>query len=233
MSDSLQPPSADPRASYDYRSDDVRRSGLVDDLERLIEGDVRFDEYSKGLYATDASAYEVTPIGVIYPRSTADVAAVMEYCARRLIPVLPRGGGTSLAGQAVNEAVVLDFDRHMDDLLAFDADARTARVQSGTVVDELNLALEQHGLKFAPDPAAGDRSTVGGAIGNNSTGAHSLKYGLTDAYVEEVEAVLADGTVTRFSEVSLSTLRERADPDGDPEARIYAGVADIIDEHDA
>ncbi len=232
MSDSFHPPAADRRASYDYRSDEVRRSGLVDDLERRIDGDVRFDEYSKSLYATDASAYEVTPIGVVYPASTEDVAAVMEYCARREIPVLPRGGGTSLGGQAINEAVVLDFTRHMDGVLALDPDAGIARVQAGTIVDELNRALEPHGLKFAPDPAAGNRSTIGGAIGNNSTGAHSLKYGLTDTYVEEVEAVLADGTVTIFGEVSLSTLRERADAEGDTESRIYAGVVDILDEHD-
>ena len=231
MSDSFNPPATDRRAAYDYRSDEVHRSGLVDDLEQLIDGDVRFDEYSKSLYATDASAYELTPIGVVHPSSTDDVAAVMSYCARREIPVLPRGGGTSLAGQAVNEAVVLDFTRRMDGLLGVDADARTARVQTGVILDELNRALEPHDLKFAPDPAAGNRSTIGGAIGNNSTGAHSLKYGLTDAYVEEVEAVLADGTVTTFGEMSLSTLRERADREGDAESRIYAGIVDIIDGH--
>ena len=229
MSDSVTPPAADRRATYDYRSDEVRRSGLVDDLERRIDGDVRFDEYSKSLYATDASAYEVTPIGVVYPDSTDDVSTVMAYCARREIPVLPRGGGTSLAGQAVNEAVVLDFTRHMDGVLAIDADAGTARVQAGAIVDKLNRALEPHDLKFAPDPAAGNRSTIGGAIGNNSTGAHSLQYGLTDSYIEEVEAVLADGTVTTFGEISLSTLRERADPEGGTESRIYAGVVEILD----
>ncbi|SNZ05032.1 FAD/FMN-containing dehydrogenase [Natronoarchaeum philippinense] len=230
MSDSQHPPETDPRAAYDYQSETVRRAGLVDDLEARVDGDVRFDEYSRQLYATDASAYEVTPIGVVYPTSTDDVAAVMSYCARREIPVLPRGGGTSLAGQSVNEAVVLDFTRHMDGLLGVDPDAETARVQAGAIVDELGAALEPHGLKFAPDPAAGNRSAVGGAIGNNSTGAHSLKYGKTDAYVREAEVVLADGTVTTLGEVSLDELRENADPDGDAKARIYAAVADIVDQ---
>jgi FAD/FMN-containing dehydrogenase/Fe-S oxidoreductase len=223
-------PTADPRADYDYVGGGVADSELVADLAERIDGEVRFDEYSRQMYATDASAYEVTPIGVVLPASTADVAAVMDYCADREIPVLPRGGGTSLAGQAVNEAVVLDFTSHMGELVDVDPDDRRARMQAGTVLAELNDELAPHGLKFAPDPAAGNRSAVGGAIGNNSTGAHSLKYGKTDAYVESCEVVLADGTVTTFGEVTLDELRSRADPDGDLEARIYAEVARIVDE---
>ncbi len=218
-------------ADYDYTSDDVERPGLVEDLEGLIDGDVRFDSYTRQLYATDASAYEMTPVGVVFPRSTADVSAVMEYCAEREIPVLPRGGGTSLAGQAVNEAVVLDFTKHMGSVESIDLEARTATAQAGVRLGDLNAELEPAGLKFAPDPAAGDRSALGGAIGNNSTGSHSLKYGKTDAYVEEVEAVLADGTVTRFGEIELATLREEADPDAtDPLPRIYAAVVRILEE---
>jgi FAD/FMN-containing dehydrogenase/Fe-S oxidoreductase len=223
-------PADDDRADYDYTGGSVDRQGLVDDLEALVEGNVRFDEYSRQLYATDASAYEVTPVGVVFPMSTDDVAAVVDYCADRGIPVLPRGGGTSLAGQATNEAVVLDLSVHMGDLVDVDPDARRADVQAGAVLADLNAALEPHDLKFAPDPAAGDRSTVGGAIGNNSTGAHSLKYGKTDAYVEEVEVVLADGTVTTFGEVTLEDLRARADAEGDIESRIYEALRRIVDE---
>ncbi|MFB6122327.1 MAG: FAD-binding and (Fe-S)-binding domain-containing protein [Haloferacaceae archaeon] len=215
---------------YDYQSDDVDRPGLVSDLESLVDGDVRFDSYTRQLYATDASAYEVTPVGVVFPTSTEDVAAVVDYCAEREIPVLPRGGGTSLAGQTVNEAVVLDFQQEMDALLDVDPDAATARAEPGVRLGDLNRELEPHGLKFAPDPAWGDKSVLGGAIGNNSTGAHSLVYGKTDYYVEEVEAVLADGTVTTFGEVSLDELRDGADADGDVEERIYAEVARIVDE---
>jgi FAD/FMN-containing dehydrogenase/Fe-S oxidoreductase len=223
-------PAADDRADYDYASDAVARPGLVADLHRRVEGEVRFDDYSRELYATDASIYEVTPVGVVFPRSTADVANVVSYCAERSIPVLPRGGGTSLAGQAVNEAVVLDFTRHMDAVMHVDVDERRVRAQPGAVLGELNADLADHGLKFAPDPAWGDRSALGGAIGNNSTGAHSLQYGKTDAYVEELEVVLADGTVTRFGEVTPKQLRERADPDGDLEARIYAELARLVDD---
>jgi FAD/FMN-containing dehydrogenase/Fe-S oxidoreductase len=223
-------PSEDAAADYDYASPRVARSELVADLESRVEGEVRFDDYSRTLYATDASAYEVTPVGVVLPRSTDDVAAVVSYCAEREIPVLPRGGGTSLAGQAVNEAVVLDFTAHMDDVVSVDADERRARAQAGAVLAELNAELAPHDLKFAPDPAWGDKSTLGGAVGNNSTGAHSLVYGKTDAYVESCEAVLADGTVTTFGEVGLDELRARADPDGDLEARIHDAVARIVDE---
>ncbi|WP_423751632.1 FAD-binding and (Fe-S)-binding domain-containing protein [Salinirarus marinus] len=224
----LSDPSLD--GNYDYQSDDVDRPGLVSDLESLVDGDVRFDSYTRQLYATDASAYEVTPVGVVFPTSTDDVAAVVSYCADREIPVLPRGGGTSLAGQTVNEAVVLDFQQEMDALLDVDPDAAVARAEAGVRLGDLNRELEPHGLKFAPDPAWGDKSALGGAIGNNSTGAHSLVYGKTDYYVEEVEAVLADGTVTRFGEVSLDELREGADEDGDVEERIYAEVLHILEE---
>jgi FAD/FMN-containing dehydrogenase/Fe-S oxidoreductase len=225
-------PARDSRANYDYRSDDEERPGLVSDLVGLVDGDVRFDSYSRQLYATDASAYEVTPIGVVFPTDTDDVAAVMEYCADRGIPVLPRGGGTSLAGQSVNEAVVLDFTRYMDTVVGVspETDDPTARAQPGAILGELNDELAPHGLKFAPDPAWGDKSALGGAIGNNSTGSHSLKYGKTDAYVEECQVVLADGTVTTFGEVELAELREKGDPEGDLEARIYAEVARIVDE---
>ncbi|WP_339104925.1 FAD-linked oxidase C-terminal domain-containing protein [Haloterrigena salinisoli] len=230
---SLEPsadPAADGRANYDYRSDEVDRPALVDDLERLVDCDVRADSYSRELYATDASAYEVTPIAVAFPESTADVGGIVEYCAERGIPVLPRGGGTSLAGQTVNRAVVLDFTRYMNDILEIDPDGRTATVQPGTILGTLNEALAPHDLKFAPDPAWGDKSAVGGAIGNNSTGSHSLKYGKTDAYVEECEAVLADGTVTTFGEVTLEEIAERADPEGDLEERIYAEVERILED---
>jgi len=233
-------PAADGRADYDYQFGGVARTGLVEDLEGLVEGEVRFDDYSRELYATDASAYEAFPVGVVYPTDTDDVVAVVRYCARRGIPVLPRGGGTSLAGQTVNEAVVLDFTRQMDRVLDVDPDAGLARAQAGAILGEINAELEPHGLKFAPDPAWGDKSALGGAIGNNSTGSHSLKYGKTDYYLESVEAVLADGTVATFGEISVDELREKADPTADawgPEGppsdllpAIYGEIVRIIDE---
>ncbi|PSQ12244.1 FAD-binding oxidoreductase, partial [Halobacteriales archaeon QS_7_69_60] len=149
-------PAADERARYEYVGGDVDRPGLVSDLEDLVDGEVRFDEYTRTLYATDASAYEVTPIGVVFPTDTDDVAAVVGYCHEQSIPVLPRGGGTSLAGQTVNEAVVLDFTRNMDTVVSVDSGARTATAEPGVLLGDLDAALESDGLKFAPDPAWGD-----------------------------------------------------------------------------
>ncbi|WP_049947396.1 FAD-linked oxidase C-terminal domain-containing protein [Candidatus Halobonum tyrrellensis] len=233
MSSDVPTPDGDPDladADYDFTSDEVARPGLVADLEARVAGDVRFDTYSRQLYATDASAYEATPIGVVLPESTDDVAAVVSYCAERGMPVLPRGGGTSLAGQSVNEAVVLDFTRHMSSVLDVDPDARRVRTQAGCLLADVNEQLAPHGLKFAPDPAWRDKSAVGGAIGNNSTGSHSLVYGKTDAYVESCEVVLADGSVETFGDVEVETLRREGDPDGSVRERIYAEVARILDE---
>jgi FAD/FMN-containing dehydrogenase/Fe-S oxidoreductase len=224
-------PATDRRATYDYRSDSVDHPDLEAALEERVDGEVRTDSYSRELYATDASIYEETPIAVVFPTSTADVSAVVAYCADEGVPVLPRGGGTSLAGQAVNEAVVLDFTRHMDAVLDVSPGERRARAQAGVTLAVLNDRLTDHGLKFAPDPAWGDKSVLGGAVGNNSTGAHSLQYGKTDAYLESVEVVLADGTVTTFGEVPVDELDELADPEGDLEDRIYAAVRDTLEEH--
>ena len=228
--DGAADPATDPASTYNYEGGGVTREDLFGALAGRVEGEVRFDEYSRQLYATDASIYEVPPIGVVFPTSTGDVAAVMEYCAEEGVPVLPRGGGTSLAGQSVNEAVVLDFTRHMDAVVETRPGDRLVRAQPGVRLGDLNADLAGHGLKFAPDPAWGDKSVLGGAIGNNSTGAHSLQYGKTDAYIEECEVVLADGTVTTFGEISRAELAERADPDGDLEARIYAAANRILEE---
>ncbi|AZQ14697.1 FAD-binding and (Fe-S)-binding domain-containing protein [Halorubrum sp. PV6] len=225
-------PDPDPRdqGDFDYTGGSVDRPDLVEALDARVDGDVRFDEYSRRLYATDASAYEVTPIGVVIPESTADVAAVHEYCFEAGVPVLPRGGGTSLAGQTVSEAVVLDLTGSMDEVRSTDPEAGTATAQAGAYVGDLNAAVEPHGLKFAPDPAWRDKSALGGAIGNNSTGAHSLKYGKTDHYVESAEVVLADGTVTTLGPVAVDDLRESADADADELLpRIHAEVVRILD----
>jgi len=237
MSDTAQTnrvdPATDSRSNYDYQNDDIERPDLLADLRSLVDGEVRFDSYTRNLYATDASAYQQLPIGVVAPESTADVTAVMEYCADNDIPVLPRGGGTSLAGQAVNEAVVLDFKKEMDGIFDVDPDEGTVRAQPGITLARLNNNLKPHGLKYAPDPAWGDKSVLGGCIGNNTTGAHSLKYHKADGYLEEVEVVLADGTVTRLGWMDVEELHERGenvDEDAGIEERVYGLVSRILRE---
>jgi FAD/FMN-containing dehydrogenase/Fe-S oxidoreductase len=225
-------PAADPRADYDYAGGSVpeAHADLVAGLRERVAGEVRFDEYTRSLYATDASAYEVTPVGVVFPRDTEDVAATVEFCAEEGVAVLPRGGGTSLAGQSVNEAVVLDFTAEMDGIVEIDPEHRLATAQPGCYLGDLNARLADHGLKFAPDPAWGDKSAIGGAVGNNSTGAHSLQYGKTDAYVESCEVVLADGSVAEFGETTVGELRRRAGSDWSVRTRVARQVLDLLDE---
>ncbi len=238
MSKSTQPsseqpvdPAADPRSNYDYRSDEIDDPQLVADLEALVDGDVRFDSYTRNLFATDASAYHQLPIGVVVPESTADVQAVMQYCFEHEIPVLPRGGGTSLAGQTVNEAVVLDFKKRLNGIVDINPEAATVTARPGITLGRLNSRLAEHGLKYAPDPAWGDKSVLGGCIGNNTTGAHSLKYEKADGYLEAVEVVLADGTVTTFDWMDIDELHERAEAvteDDGIKAQVYRVVSDVL-----
>lgn len=221
---------SDPRTSADFSAGPSAAPQIESALQTRIAGEVRFDTLSRSIYATDASIYEVNPIGVVFPHQRDDVQAVMEYCTTHQIPILPRGAGTSLAGQAVNEAIILDFTRYMADIGAIDPDTKRAVVQPGLRLGDLNKHLESHGLHFAPDPAWGDKSTIGGAIGNNSTGSHSLVYGKTDAYIEEVEVVLADGTIHRFGSLTLQEWENRANEAG-VLGEVYEQLLAICTEH--
>jgi FAD/FMN-containing dehydrogenase/Fe-S oxidoreductase len=162
-------------------------------LRLRVRGDVRFDDGSRALYATDGSNYRQVPIGVVLPRDADDVLAAISVCREFGAPLLCRGGGTSLAGQCCNVAVVLDFSKYMARILEIDPARRIARVQPGVVLDYLRNAAEKHHLTFAPDPASHDRCTIGGMIGNNSCGVHSVMAGKTDDNVEELEIVTYDG----------------------------------------
>ncbi|HTT74490.1 MAG TPA: FAD-binding oxidoreductase, partial [Candidatus Binataceae bacterium] len=169
-------------------------SAIRHELTRSIEGDVLFDSASRALYATDASNYRRVPLGVVNPRHEGDVARTLELARENRLPILPRGAGTALAGQAVNSAIVLDFSRYMNRVLAVEPDHRTATVEPGLVQAHLDAALASRGLFFAPDPATKDRCTLGGMIGNNSCGAHSAAYGKTVDNVVSLEVILYDGT---------------------------------------
>ena len=164
------------------------------ELERSIEGDVRFDKGTLAVYSTDASNYRQIPIGVIAPRHDGDIATALRIARENCIPILARGGGTSLAGQTTNTALILDFSKFMNRVVAIDPDRRIATVEPGVVQNDLNTALAAHGLFFAPDPSTKDRCTIGGMVGNNSCGAHSAAYGKTVDNVEALEAILYDGT---------------------------------------
>src|SRR5579864_8403655 len=154
-------------------------AALAEALRRVIQGEVRFDSSSRALYATDGSNYRQIPIGVVIPQDVDDVLATISLCREFGAPLLCRGGGTSLAGQCCNVAVVLDFSKYMAKIVGIDPVRKVARVQPGVVLDQLRNAAEKHHLTFAPDPASHDRCTIGGMIGNNSCGVHSVMAGKT------------------------------------------------------
>ncbi len=176
------------------------------------------------LYATDASIYQQEPIGVVLPASAEDAMRAVRFCLGRGLAILPRGGGTSLAGQCTNRAVVIDFTRGCDRLTCVDAAARRCRVEAGCAVDDLNERLREHGLFFAPDPATSRQASIGGCIGNNAAGARSIKYGRTSENVGAVRACLADGRVVEFSRGSGAR-----DPD---QRNLTLQVAGIVTRHE-
>ena len=200
------------------------------ELARQVEGEVRFDAGTRAAYATDASNYRQVPIGVVIPRHEGDVIAALSLARENSMPILARGGGTSLAGQACNAALVLDFSKYMNRVLAIDPGTRTALVEPGVVQSHLNTALAPHGLFFAPDPSTKDRCTIGGMIGNNSCGAHSAAYGKTVDNVEAIEAILYDGT-----QLSLQGSMDNAQLDesiarGGRQGELYSRIRELRDQ---
>src|SRR2546426_5026376 len=183
----------------------LQATELEKELKRAVRGEVRFDRGSRALYAADGSNYRQIPIGLVIPRDADDVIAAVALCRQYGAPVLPRGAGTSLAGQCCNVAVVLDFTKYMNRILELDSDARFARVQPGVVLDSLRNRAEMHQLTFAPDPSTHNRCTIGGMIGNNSCGTHSLLGGKTVDNVEELRILLYDG-----SQMTVGATQERA-----------------------
>lgn len=170
-------------------------------LRRELRGDVRFDRLTRGRYATDASIYQIEPLGVVVPRDADDARRALEIAADLSVPILPRGAGSSQCGQTVGEALVIDHSRHLDRILELDVERRTVRVEPGIVLDRLNAALKPHGLWFPVDVSTSAQATLGGMAGNNSCGARSLRYGNMVHNVLAAEAWLPTGEVLRFGEV--------------------------------
>ncbi|HSL21629.1 MAG TPA: FAD-binding and (Fe-S)-binding domain-containing protein [Vicinamibacterales bacterium] len=197
-------------------------------LRRAVRGDVRFDAGSQALYATDASNYRQVPIGVVFPRDADDVAAAVAVCRQHGAPVLPRGAGTSLAGQGCNEAVVFDFSRYMTRIVEIDPARRLARVEPGVILDVLRAAAERHHLTFGPDPATHSRCTLGGMIGNNSCGVHSIMAGKTGDNIDSLDVLTYDGIRLRVGQTTDADLRERIAAGGRA-GEIYAGLRALRD----
>ncbi|MGA9504949.1 MAG: FAD-linked oxidase C-terminal domain-containing protein, partial [Terriglobales bacterium] len=199
-------------------------------LRRHLRGEVRFDSGSRAVYATDGSNYRQVPIGVVIPRDKEDVLAAVSLCRDHGAPLLARGGGTSLAGQCCNAAVVLDFSKYMANILEIDSSRRIARVEPGVVLDQLRAEAEKHHLTFAPDPATHDRCTLGGMIGNNSCGVHSIMAGKTDDNIEALEILTYGGQRLHVGATSAEDF-ERFIREGGRRAEIYNGLKSLADRY--
>ncbi len=199
---------------------------LQRELERAVDGEVRFDRVSRALYSTDASVYQIEPLGVVLPKSAEAVVRAVEIAARHGVPITPRGGGTSQAGQSIGSGIVLDTSKHLNRVLEVNADERWARVEPGVVLDELNAALRPHNLRFAPDVSSASRATVGGMMANNSSGARSILYGKTIDHVIEQRVVLSDARLARFRPLDRAQASQAASGDT-IEARAYRAVPEL------
>lgn len=211
-------------------SSKVDAKALAGELRGKIRGEVRFDDGSRALYATDSSNYRQVPIGVVIPRDADDVIQAIAIARKFDAPVLARGGGTSLAGQCCNVAVVLDTSKYMNRIIELNPESKRARVQPGVVLDSLRKAANQHGLTFAPDPSTHNHCTLGGMIGNNSCGVHSVMGGKTDENVEELEILTYDGLrmrVCRTSEAELNKIIS----EGGRRGEIYAKLRALRDKY--
>lgn len=207
-------------------SNETELDGLRKSLGSRLAGEVRFDPIARALYSTDASNHLIEPLGVVMPRSADDLSAVLETAAEFGVPVLPRGAGTSLGGQAVGRALIMDCSRYLNQIHRIDRETQTAEVGPGVVYATLNATASRQGMMFGPDPASGDRATLGGMIGNNATGAHSIRYGMTGDHLLEADVILADGSRAHFAEVTPEEARIKSKGDG-LEALIYRGALDI------
>ncbi|MGD1092693.1 MAG: FAD-linked oxidase C-terminal domain-containing protein [Bryobacteraceae bacterium] len=204
-------------------------NALQRELKQHIEGEVRFDQISRALYSTDASVYQIQPLGVVIPKHRADVIRTVEICRRFRCPYTMRGGGTSQAGQVIGEGLIVDLSKYYNQVLDLNAEERWVRVEPGIVLDELNAKLAPLGLRFAPDISTASRATIGGMIANNSAGARSVLYGKTIDHVLEVVVALSDASIVHFREIMRNAI-----PEGDTlEARCYRIVLSLVSENAA
>ena len=190
----IELPTADPRDIHDA-------------LTEALSGEVRFDQLHRALYATDASVYQIIPMGVVLPKTEQDIVETLAICVRHGVPLTSRGGGTSQAGQCIGPGVVIDFSKHFDQIIEINAEEKWARVEPGVVLDDLNRRVKPLGLQFAPDISTSNRATIGGMIANNSSGTHSVIHGKTIDHVLGHDRALADGRSSRRGRSARRRLR--------------------------
>ncbi|MDJ0781001.1 MAG: FAD-linked oxidase C-terminal domain-containing protein [Desulfosarcinaceae bacterium] len=203
------------------------REALVNDLEKAVCGEVYADTLTRHLYSTDASDYCKVPVGVVVPRHLDDIQAAVAIAARHGVPVIPRGGGSNLSGQTVGTGLIMDHSKYLDKVLEIQPQERWVRVEAGAVLDAVNAALAAHGLMVGPDPSSSMVATMGGMAGNNSTGAHSCRYGMLGDYIQEMTVILADGSRARLGPVDTAATAALARRDT-LEGRLYQRIPEIL-----
>jgi FAD/FMN-containing dehydrogenase/Fe-S oxidoreductase len=200
---------------------------FIASLKENVAGDVLSDDFSLGMYATDASVYQILPLAIVLPKNDEDVLTAIRTAKSSSVSILPRGGGTSLAGQTVGRSMIIDFSKYMDQVLELNTEERWVRVQPGIIRDQLNGYLKPFGLHFAPDPATSSRANVGGMVGNNSSGTKSIIYGKTVDHIIEAKVVLTDGTILSMKSLSAEEYAEKS-ARSDREGQIYREFREIV-----
>jgi FAD/FMN-containing dehydrogenase/Fe-S oxidoreductase len=206
---------------------ELKRDTLARHLRKHIQGEVRFDSTSRRLYSTDASIYQIEPLGVVIPRSVQDVHATVQIAVEMRVPITARGGGTSLSGQSIGPGIVLDCSKYLNKILDVDAGSQRARIQPGVVLDQLNREVGQFDLQFGPEVATASRANLGGMIGNNSAGSRSIVYGKTIDHVRRLDVLLSDGTSARFAPVTSQEWERKAGQQN-LEGAIYRNLQQIV-----
>ncbi len=210
--------------------DTLRQETLIAHLRRQIAGEVRFDPPSRRLYSTDASIYQISPLGVVLPRTLDDLVSTVQIASEMRVPIIPRGGGTSLSGQPIGCGLVIDCSKYVNKIGPVDPVQRRVRVQPGVVLEHLNRFLAPHRLQFGPDVATANRATLGGMIGNNSAGARSVAYGKTADHTRTIEAILADGSLATIAPLTAAEWTSKAQTNS-IEGRAYREVRHLADQH--
>ena len=220
------------RPAVQHDSKSMKNQFAVSDYAAELQKrniDVRSDTYNRTIYSTDASIYQVMPLAVVLPKNREELHASVELAFKYSLPVLPRGAGTSLAGQAVNEAVVIDTSKHLDKILSVDLEQRQAVVEPGVIMDSLNNILSKDNLQFMPDPATSGRACFGGIVGNNASGSHSIVYGMTADHVLGTEVILSDGSVANFNALNPDSLDFHCKKSG-LEGQIYSAIRGLTED---
>ncbi len=209
------------------RFNEMQRNALAGHLRRHLQGEVRFDLASRKLYSTDASIYMVEPLGVVMPRTADDLATTVQIAAEMEVPITARGGGTSLSGQSIGPGIIIDCSKYLNKVLDINREARTARIQPGVVLDQLNRAVGEHDLLFGPEVSTSSRANIGGMMGNNSAGSRSIVYGKTIDHILRLQVILADGSRADMGPVTRDEWDRRGQGKS-LEATVYRQVAGIV-----